>query len=316
MVRGFIVTANNKLEIDLHINYWRCTRNKNAIIIDFGIMVLNTADFQKLAIFLPFEQVEIMDLGREMDRNRMTDLIFNRKFTTTHKGEQKHFYTVKAEDMQFGVYEIHESSLTSENLCEGIVAEIVPKPMEMDEIRSENQCYFRFRVKTKFDSAGESFTKSETRASFLYSEIEESERISIRINNPRDITEKMNDFFHFDEKKMQMCDIKSVRLFVIASFNNRIETNPSYGQYTTRKLENELWEGYLGKDVKLRGELICHYWKMTSNVNDMHYSFLCELCEKKSNWLIIIIYIIVLLLLNMVSSFLWELLCEKIFGGI
>ena len=40
----------------------------------------------------------------------------------------------------------------------------------------------------------------------------------------------------------------------------------------------------------------------------MHYSFLCELREKRSNWCIISVYVLALLLLNMLSSFLYNLL--------
>lgn len=307
--RGFIIVANDELKMDLHINYWRCTKDRNTIVIDFGMMVQNANIFQWMKIFLPFRHVSIMDLGSAMYRSRMVDVIFNEKLCTIYVGEESHFYRVQSmaqQSKEFGIYEIHKSSLTMEEICEGVVVEIKPKSGELSAIQAIGQCYFRFRVKTEFNYAGETFTKSKTTASFLYSEIEESEKISIRINNSRDVPEQLSEYFEREKNTTKMCDVQWVRLFVIASFRNRIETAPSYGQYTTRKLENELWEAYLGDEIDLRGEWICHYWKMNSPDQNKHYSFLCELREKRSNWRIIIVYIITLLLLDMVSNWLWE----------
>lgn len=315
MARGFIIASNTELEIDLHINYWCCT-NDNNIVIDFGIMVYNTESFEKLAVFSPFKSAVITDLGGEIYKDKMVDIIFNNKYAINHEKLNNNCYSADDEaGDEFGIYEMRDYSITKEaqHKCGGTIIYINPKPAELTFIKSKKKCYFRFRIKTDFNSAGSTFTRSKTKASFLYSEVEITKRISIRINNRRDISEELDTLLldtllGYEAGQCQLCELKSVRLFIITSFKNEVMANPSFAQYSTRELENELWEKYVGNDIKLRGELICHYWKTVSYKNHMHYYFLCELRAKKSNWLIILIYLVVLILLDMLSSFLCQLI--------
>lgn len=310
MLRGFVILSDVELEIDVHLNYWCCTKKPRDIILDFGIMVNNANDFNSMDIVLPFRRAAITDLGEKMYRGRMMELIFNQQCSVTSRDEQKRYYNVEeiGNSNKFGVYEIPDYNLeiNEKSGYEGMIMNIHPKGKELGSIKSNGKCYFRFRIKTDFAAAENVFTKTKTRASFLYSEIEMNEKLSIRINNPRDISENINELFGLEEKKYHLCSIQSVRMFVITSFENRIVTDSSYGQYTTRILENELWQEYAGEDINLNGELICHYWKTIANKKDMHYSFLCELIQKQSSWGIILVYLLALIVLDMFGSWLYE----------
>ena len=111
---------------------------------------------------------------------------------------------------------------TAEPQCGGILLTIQPRQRELASIHSKAKCYFRFRLITDFESASDVFTQSRTLASFLYSETEIKERISIRINNPRDVSEQLNELLELEAGQSCFCSLQSVRLFVVASAANQV----------------------------------------------------------------------------------------------
>lgn len=297
--RGFIIYSSEVMNVDVHINLWRCLEPKDEVLIDFGIMIHEMKNNSPIKVFVPFQIESIMNLGGILKDPVVMRILFNRDYEVTFPKQCKEFFIAENEGKKMNVCYNDAFFSTKVDKAGTIITIDVAKSTDLKNSLidlEKSPGYFRFRITTTVDKAKVIFEKRISKDGFLRSEIDDTELVNLRINNSRDLTDRL--IAVMNNENNSLCTINSVRLFVVVSAENNLNTNPENNNYSTRRIENELWHEYL-KLNHLNGIILCYCWKSEKQEN---YSFLFELCQKRSDRKIIIIYILVLMMINIASN--------------
>ncbi len=311
MNRGFLMFANDNLNVDVHLNCWRCFKDENIVIIDYGIMLKKTSIFEKFVLFFPFNFTinDFECIGKKTLENRK--LIFNADLTTTNNGKTEYYTEVQEENgNKWGVYAFQEESdIKFISLKEiGTFLEFEPTQEHLVAIRNLEQCYFRIRVRTTLENLSMLFIKEKANDFFLKSSSEYREIISFRFNNKRDISSEISQYI--TKNGLKMIDIDSVRLFFITNSQFDLYTSKDNSEYTTRLIETERWKKYLS-ELDIFETSCCYYWKSKKTREDKHYSFLFDIRKCTCNVKTIMIYIVGLIFINLFSNIIFSLFSCK-----
>ena len=307
MNRGFLMFANDDLNVDMHLNCWRCFKDENKVIIDCGIMLKQTSVFENLVLFFPFNFTinDFECIGKKTIDDRK--LIFNTNLTTTNNGKTEYYTKVQEENgSEWGAYAFQDKSHIKCSLLEeetGTFLELTPPQEHLVTIKELEQCYLRIRVSTTLENLSMLFIKKTSNDFFLKSSSEYREIISFRFNNKRDISRGILQYI--TKKGLKMTNIDSVRLFFVADSQFDLYTSEDNSEYTTRLIETERWEKYLSK-LDIFETCYCYYWKSEKKQGDKHYSFLFDIRKYTCNVNTIMIYILGLIFINLLSNLIFS----------
>ena len=112
MNRGFLIFANEDLNVDMHINCWRCFKEENKVLIDCGIMLKQTSAFKSLVLYFPFDFTidDLECIGKKTIED--CKLIFNADLTTTNNGKTEYYTKVQEENgSEWGAYSFRISCI-------------------------------------------------------------------------------------------------------------------------------------------------------------------------------------------------------------
>ena len=309
MNRGFLIFANADLNVDIHLNCWRCFKDEDKVLIDCGIMLKKTSVFQNLVLFFPFDFTvdDFECIGKKTIED--SKLIFNANLTTTTSGKTEYYTKVQDENNnEWGVYAFQDKShikYISLKKETGTFLELAPPQDHLVTIKKLEQCYFRIRVSTTLENLSMLFIKKTSNDFFLKSSNEYREIISFRLNNKRDFSSEITQ--HTTNNNLKMSDVDSVRLFFVADSQFDLYTSQDNSEYTTRLIETERWEKYLSK-ADIFETCYCYYWKSEKTQGDKHYSFLFDIRKYTCNVRTIVIYILGLILINSFSNWIFSLI--------
>ena len=171
---------------------------------------------------------------------------------------------------------------------------------------SNTDLYIRFRLQAK--NVKDAVISDHISNDFLQDAFSEIDMIDFRMNEHRSVhieaIDKMKeegyDYFKFNK----------VHLFFMVEIKEIVQNGSSL-KSDSRLLEKELWRDYIPKGAK-NSYYIAHHWKKEKSTNDnkdeyesfMGYRFFFTSQYPKINWIRLIVYLSVVVLLSWVGSML------------
>lgn len=312
MERGFLIYSNPGVEMDLHMNCWYCFSSRNKLVMDFGLMIYDMQKkFTDAELFVQFEVKNITDLGYVLDKPKELKLVFNKEYETIRSQDLGQFFLAKEKNsvgaggIDFAVFGDEKKEWDIRSCSSGTIIRLSPDTDALDVLRNGQnpivQYYFRFRLEADFPQSTAVFEREKVRGAFLRTEIENRDLADIRINNLRDLSKEVKSAVE-NGGQNSLCNVRSVRFFLIVPRNSEVVAPSDNGYYSTRRIENELWSTYLGDNYKLNGSILCYYWRADSSQGKNHYSFLFEVRRKRQSRRIIFAYIAALIFINVCCS--------------
>lgn len=315
-------SRREKPEIEIHVNLWKVQKNiKEEFIFDFGFLISDITLVKDIYFYVPFKVEEHKDLGEKVLRNhQLAGAIFNEmcNISTVRVGKRINIKTGESETLRdFMFYSLgsdqievsdvndnHYGNLLILHLGNILSANEISQNMEIENIKNY---YFRFRMKTNKKNLklvrNQDFDQSIFSNAFTRTEI-----IDFRINDIRTCSEQIKEKYGSNHK----FNIKKINYLLLRNFNDEFIYHD--GNVKSRILENDLWDAYI---EELHEDLIAyHIKKIAKNKNnDIDYieSFvsLARFKYQKSNFKIILKYLLILLVSSIFTGIMSTILYEK-----
>lgn len=318
---------NDNEVCEAHVNIWKVyvgtIRSRICFFYDFGLKI--TQKVGKIRLFIPFE---IEENGKDYDLvrllkndNKLLCTVFNMdlKSDTSPKNAFSRVTSTEDEKEKFCLYQLGSNNFRVETVeiadrCRSkIIGSMLTitlgnKPEE-NVCKSDTHLYIRFRLQAK--NVKDAVISDHISNDFLQDAFSEIDMIDFRMNEHRSVhieaIDKMKeegyDYFRFDK----------VHLFFMVETKEVVQNGSSL-KSDRRLLEKELWRDYIPKGAK-KSYYIAHHWKKeisNSKIGDnkkddesfMGYSFFFTSQYPKINWMRLIVYLSVVILLSWVGSML------------
>jgi len=253
--------AKEKLDIVLHINLWRLNKKNKGKegpyknFLDIGIKILEPSNVANIRIFLPFRVGKgvIEDLGYLFEGNdKLVAAVFNEDFKARPTEVQsKTLEVVNDEnDVQFYIYMIdkkNDISMLRKNYGGSVI------DIKLNSGAEIKPLYYRIRINTnKLEGFS---TRYKPESQWLDSHATHTELIDFRINEKRNLDRTLLE----DMRKGGEVRFETVDYFVMREF--RYDYVSSHTEmYRSRRLEEDLWDSYVGSDCKC-DKIIAYHWK-------------------------------------------------------
>ncbi len=277
--------------IEAHFNLWMVGTER---FLDIG---LKLEPNREVELYLPWEDAVLEDLYEKMKQSDVLNAIFNQHLAVATSTNFS-WITVTCGAERFDVMEADckYSNVKLKNTADNSTCtKITIKP----KYTSNLVAYVRLRAKS-FPSDVFDEEHSATGA-FLSPHRETIEAIDFRVNEIRTVQPA-----EFGKGTFKTPEIKKLHFFLLKSFQvTNLLSSPQYDR--CRELEDKAWEKYLPTLNKKNGGTLAYHWKK-SNINaGEHFSVLATFGEKKTSWWIVLLYVGVIILLNLLSSSLYDL---------
>lgn len=307
-----ISNINNE-KCQVHINFWLdylkksslkklCLKfnksNSDTPMIDFGIMLENINNINKVKLYVPFKinKDEVKDLGGILNNKNTLDAVFNENCKITNSGAAKKILVTKPNGDEFCLYELTDEINVYEKY-DGTMIELNVSTLKDSK---HQRYYIRFRLQTKLlYSIVKKYT---TRDKVFKSAISYNQALSFRFNDFRTLSPSLRQ----NMESQRYFNIDKIHFLLLTHTDTDI-ISQSY--ISERELENNIWDSYVGKE--LQENVAAYHWKFPkqsdSNIADINLFIKMKI--NKCNWFTIIIYILVLGLIsvffNLSSNLIW-----------
>ena len=295
-------------DAELHFNLWKLP-SKRAFIrfLDIGIKLNSTTDVEELKLYLPctLKDYEITDIvGNFITNSELISTIFNEYYHVSSEATSNlSVLTNLKDETEFSIYKLESSKISKIDKHDGSIVSIkLPK--------CDSKIYIRLRISGKFVTNLSAIQKPSN--SILQSAFSKVELIDFRVNEARDLNNALLE----EIESEQRLSISKVHFFFVCSSSEDFYI--SHTPYLNcRKLETSRWKPYIGNDTEIdnKGGILAYHWK-DKNIPD--YSVLVKTKFESNNWITILIYVGILLLLsiifNLLSNYIFEVLKPLIFN--
>ena len=310
---------------EAHVNIWKVyvgtIRSRISFFYDFGLKI--TQKVGKIRLFIPFE---IEENGKDFDLvrllkndNKLLCTVFNMdlKSDTSPKNSFSRVTSTEGNEDKFCLYQLGSNNFSVEpvkvadrgrlKIIGSLLTITLGNKPGKDVCNSDTYLYIRFRLQAK--KVKDAVISDHISNDFLQDAFSEIDMIDFRMNEHRSVHMEANetmkeegyDYFMFDK----------VHLFFMVE-TKEIVQNGSSLKSDSRLLEKELWRDYIPKGAK-KSYYIAHHWKkkIPKNCNNkteckgfMEYCFFFTSQYPKINWMRLIVYLSVVILLSWVGSML------------
>lgn len=287
---------------------------------DIGLLVEDIRDIETISLYAPFEisKENIRDLGSIISTNELASAIFNEDVTVHEVGAKK--YKVNDADNKiknsFIIYHISVKDEIVLNSCQvsedhqGTIIELNTKDI-MEHVDEENDetaatvkaapiCKYYFRIRIEVPEKHIKLINTDIKGvSVLSDSFTTTEIIDFRINDIRscssDIRDKYSRYQRFKIDKIHYLILRNVS-DIILQYGNAV---------SCRMLEKNIWENYIEGS---HDNLIAYHIKRKSEEKNgeieyiTSFNVLTRFQYKKNTILVIIIYIIGIIVLGAVGS--------------
>lgn len=313
------INDNNEVKtnkVELHFNFW--SLKKDGInYLDIGVRLIDVGEFDSINFFLPFDSYNLQyqpELGKIICENSgIISAIFNhpeRRIETDHrlgyydidfspsKNEQpiRFFTQIQHEnaDSHDGVKISPESDKENKG-C------IIKFPRALFKLDCNRDGYFRFRIRLSEEDEKSISTINLPSWSTITNYFEESEIIDFRVNESRNLPEKVK------RNLINSSYLKKIHFFLIR--DTRSEYKMSHSFYNRcRLLEFELWDKYLKinekKENKNKKQMLIYHWKEFNDNGIDHFSAFAKFSERKIGIKQIIAVVSIIICLGTLSGLL------------
>lgn len=305
---GVKVQNKENYPYDLHFNLWiDCCNDYSIPMLDIGIKLEYTEQLEKFCFYLPYlvSRNNIIDLGKIIvSDKKILDSVFNESYTCQELQSAKTFLVNdKNEKEVFRIYALditEQSDIIVESAYNGTVISI--------DLRDKNfvqkkHYYFRFRCKSPWLNK---IIEKKSKNFLLESISTENNFIDFRLNNWRSFNNS-SLIQRIQNKSLPLYCIKKINFFLMT--NGEVDIN-SLNLKSERKLENEIWQEYVGESIN--NVIIATQWqaKKIDKQKDFIESFNIYARIKKQ-WCTfkqIIKYVMIFAVINIFYSLLFNFL--------
>lgn len=317
-----IDTEKVKNIFDIHINFWSESVKKDSKVpnLDVGIKIKNFKTIEKLIFHCPFiiKKDELVDLASKLQDKKNADLIFNTDGEITTK-ELFYLYSFKKKEKE------EEKLLLfclTQNLAEICLSNSKDNKTDIifnfsrfntyikkrDVFNDINDMYIRFRI-TSNELENNIYFDSELSNKSFDSAFSGTRIFDFKINEKRNLgTDTITNISVGDYVFPQ---IDKIHLLVMerASYEVQSFTNVPM---TCRELEGKLWNEYFGSSIESsKNRILAYHWKF-----EKECSCLIKVKYSKTNLIILMVYMLMLLALGMLSSTIVAFIQNKCNNGL
>lgn len=280
---------------EAHFNLWMVGSER---FLDIG---LRLEVGQKLEIYLPWANAEITDLYDTLKSGDVLNAIFNQHLTVTQTTGLGYTTVTRGTD-RFDVIKVKSLATSNLKLHNTTHNNSFTKISIEPEKNTPNDSYVRIRAKG-FES--NVFDKKHIGTdSFVNPYRESIEAVDFRVNEIRTVTPS-----DFQKGMFDTPSITTLHFFLLKSFH---ETNslssPPY--LRCRELEDKAWDTYLALTSQNKEAILAYHWKKEIKPAE-HFSVLATFGEKKTSWLTVFFYLVIIILLNCISNFAYDKIGHK-----
>ncbi len=309
---------------EAHVNIWKVyvgtIRSRISFFYDFGLKISQKVG--KIRLFIPFE---IEENGKDFDLvrllkndNKLLCTVFNMdlKSDTSPKNAFSKVTSTEDDEEKFCLYQLGSNNFRVETIeiadrCRSkIIGSMLTitlgnKP-EDNVCNSNTHLYIRFRLQAK--KVKDAVISDHISNDFLQDAFSEIDMIDFRMNEHRSV--HMEAIDKMKEEGYDYFKFYKAHLFFMVE-TKEIVQNGSSLKSDSRLLEKELWRDYIPKGAK-KSYYIAHHWKKEESANDnkdkcksfMRFRFFFTSQYPKINWMRLIVYLSVVILLSWVGSML------------
>ena len=289
---SFAIYASDTCEIDTHINVW--TNMKSANYIDMGLRIYRKEKFSTISVYIPYHisESDIFDLSEIMKNETVMRGIFNQKCSLTISSEES-YYDVELTNCRMRVIPVQSCKPTTATNGNGTIITFT-----ISQWSDDNIAYIRFRLpytalsdylSTRKPIYIEALESPIMKESYLYNfKLNESRTL------PQTVLKSMNS----------LVGIKSIHFFLCMPDKCSIRSENSY---KTRIIENEVFESYI-PDKQFEKNSIAYQWY---DCGMTKYTLSTFFERKYVNWISVIFYSLAVIILNIISNYLFQLLLNS-----
>jgi len=293
----FLLNDTNQAQVikEAHFNLWMVGEER---FLDVGLRLVAG---QKIELYLPWINAEIKDLYEILRDGDVLNAIYNQHLTVTQTTGLGYTTVTRGTD-SFDVIKIKNPAPTTFVLHNTTHSNSFTKVTIEPDKQTPNDSYVRLRAKGFGENV---FNKKHVGTDSVVNPYRESiEAVDFRVNEIRTVTPS-----DFHKGVFNTPQIGMLHFFLLKSFH---ETNtlssPLY--IRCRELEDKAWDKYLALGRENKVATLAYHWKKPINEAE-HFSVLATFSEKKASWAIVMLYMLVIVLLNCISTFAYEKLVPQ-----
>lgn len=314
---------------EVHVNLLKIRNQKGiSYYLDFGLFF--SIAIKELRFYFPFYiySSDIVDLGNLLAKNNdVLCLIFHANMSASFSGQNCYTHVRNLDDnSSFVLYQLGESNLEvvhtqiqsliptqTSSPVQGTILNIRLKgeysfqPPFVDckdctkkEDNKPERCYIRFRVPIKdINSFKHSANISDD---FFQSAFSKIDMIDFRINDRREIDKKVLE--NLREGSFSAFQFNEAHFFYVADSKENIR-NGSVIHKDCRIMERERWKDYFPETENIN--YLAYHWEKRCKSDKDNFTEFCiffNTIYPERNWLRILLYIFVVILLSFVGSML------------
>lgn len=293
---------DNDLAVDINFNLWcQCDWGKEPPYLDVGIMLRNSEQAENLYFYLPFKvkKDEIIDLGQILNDGTILNAVFNENYTIEDQSTKR--YIVKDQDNTiFYLYTLDvKKDINLQDCDEGTILNFKPK--------SKETYYIRFRIKSlNLYTFIREYKPANT---WLQSFFSSTYIIDFRYNYLRSFTKTQIEEFFNQNNRM----VKTEKLHFLLMDKAHVDVKCGT-DVKIRELEKNIWDKYVHN--KETTDIVAYHTskkveptKEEKGFGIVSWEFFAKLRVYKSGFIkYILAFIIITILLNLGSNYLYDLL--------
>ena len=295
-----------KSPVEVHANLWHIGKNTDNAFIDFGVMIPQYTDLLNLTIVLPFfvPTTNISDLSDIISQNGIGSLVFNTECAAQVKSG---LGKIKITTLRLNNSGILLLPIVDKYIGNGISVSFdkieEQSCISIDFSKPKTDCevfeklYLRFRIRDS-EIKNSMFCKLNKKNKYLESAFTGTQIIDFMVNELRNIKAEINEMM--TGKGLELVNLNKVHFFVMEPAENDVVT----GNVECRRLEPG-WKDYLNEGDYQENTLVYHWSKKAANEKDhfSNYSKLVKITSSETNYKLIAIYILIVVMLSVVAGF-------------
>lgn len=313
--------APSSIRAELHINYWKLPRSNNYDrFLDFGVFIHEDAlKVHNIYLYVPFliNDENVQDLGSIISNAELLCTLFNGEYGVTSIPESPNYHlitTKTGERHNFWLYELGKTNFEFVSLERGTLLKIeiksYPKkgelPITDTALSPKRNLYMRFRLKNL--PVDDVFIQESVSNDFLQSAFSKSEIFDLHVNEIRSIYKK--DYESLSSNKVFFKFDKVHFFFVGSSEDEKVLGNDAYNNCSL--IDFSRWKNYVPDQNMLRPCIAYHWCCKVPKIDNPRliskYSCFLQTVYSSYSWARILKYIGVVLVLGLISSFIYDIL--------
>lgn len=313
--------SEKAFSVKMNFNLWtQCGWTNNSTVLDIGMMLYNLPEIERLRIYIPFEvkQNELTDLCSKMAANAdLLGAVFNEPFSAQRLPASKFSVVTNMtnEVTEFILYSIdfeHDASIEYYKYDGVIIGTFID--IDSSTIisgREDRDYYLRFRVNSEGVNTCIKEYKAPNR--FFETLVNSTYMVELRFNNTRSMDSSLVQKLT-NRDNYRLAPIESLHMLLMTKVYVDVD-----GKFnSSRALEDKIWDSYIPEQEstpEATKDIIAYHCKVKPKEGKAtigSWEFFTRMKSGKCNLRTIVPYIVVLMIINLFSNVLTDLIITGI----